>query len=90
MRIGPIFLTFDQHRGPPSGRDLLGYNSWVICMKAKSVTGVCLMEACRVSFAGTDIRYGMACAAFVAAYYESRMEYRDGLDARCSAKWLSL
>jgi hypothetical protein len=24
--IGPIFLTFDYNRGPPSGRDLLGYN----------------------------------------------------------------
>jgi hypothetical protein len=30
MRIGPVFLTFGQHRGPPSGRDLLGYNPWVM------------------------------------------------------------
>jgi hypothetical protein len=30
MRMGPVFLTFGQHRGPPSGRDLLGYNPWVM------------------------------------------------------------
>lgn len=42
------------------------------------------MESTAVSsLAGADVGYGLACAA---TNYESKMEYRDGLDASYSAK----
>lgn len=74
-------------RGPPSGRKMLGYNPWLICMRAmNSVAGRnCSMGKTAVSsLAGADIGCGMAC---VATNYGSRIEYRDGFDASCSAKW---